>query len=258
VKTFYHMGFVVADLKAAMAELSSAMGVEWNEPLERELGPWKCRITFSKAGQPFLELIEAPPGGPWEAGTGPDHLGYWTDDLGSTKVACYSTSTTASTGDRSHITAAPGSAPASVGQRRRRDSGQVVHRVRQLDRPLGVPALEVAELVAEVQHDVAAHRRDVRPSAGLVLHGVAGRPARQVVGCLDLLEERLCRRRVSVVGQVRQRSWTLELVASGQEVNLHAALCRPARQLVTSRASRAIGRGPGRSVDMRYKGQSNA
>ena len=61
------MGFVVADLKAAMAELSSAMGVEWNEPLERELGPWKYRITFSKAGQPFLELIEAPPGGPWAA-----------------------------------------------------------------------------------------------------------------------------------------------------------------------------------------------
>ena len=86
MKTFYHMGFVVADLKAATAELSSAMGVEWNEPLERELGPWKYRITFSKAGQPFLELIEAPPGGPWEAGTGPDHLGYWTDDLEQDKA----------------------------------------------------------------------------------------------------------------------------------------------------------------------------
>jgi hypothetical protein len=48
VKTFYHMGFVVADLKVAMAELSSAMGVEWTNRSNASSGRGSTGLPFRK------------------------------------------------------------------------------------------------------------------------------------------------------------------------------------------------------------------
>ncbi|RKT82549.1 Glyoxalase/Bleomycin resistance protein/Dioxygenase superfamily protein [Saccharopolyspora antimicrobica] len=80
---FYHVCFAVPDLERAMRDFENATGVEWHEPQAGELGDWRYRIVFTKGGAPFVELIEGPPGSPWDATAGArfDHLGYWTTDL---------------------------------------------------------------------------------------------------------------------------------------------------------------------------------
>ncbi len=80
---FYHACCVVPDLAHAMAELERGLGVRWSRPRGGQLGAWEYDIVFSRRGPPFLELIQGPPGSPWDAGAGPrcDHVGYWSDDL---------------------------------------------------------------------------------------------------------------------------------------------------------------------------------
>lgn len=80
---FFQVGILVADLEAAMDELGRALGLTWAEPQDRRLGEWTCRVTFGRPGPPYLELIEGPPGSPWdsEGGYRLDHLGLWTGDL---------------------------------------------------------------------------------------------------------------------------------------------------------------------------------
>ena len=80
---YFHVGVLVNDLEAAQEELAVALGLDWGEPVERELGGWSLRVVYAKQGPPYLELIEGPAGSPWEAVDGPrlDHLGYWTDGL---------------------------------------------------------------------------------------------------------------------------------------------------------------------------------
>lgn len=82
---FYHVCFAVPDLEAAMSDLASAGGIEWNPPRTDSLGDWPYRIVFSRT-VPHIELIQGPPGSPWDtADSGPHfhHLGWWTHSLTS-------------------------------------------------------------------------------------------------------------------------------------------------------------------------------
>ncbi len=53
--------------------------------MKGDLGDWQCRIVFSRS-TPFVELIEGPPGSPWDATAGGrfDHLGWWAASLTDT------------------------------------------------------------------------------------------------------------------------------------------------------------------------------
>lgn len=91
--TFYHVCFAVPDLEQAMRDLEHAAGVEWSEPLSDRIGDWDFRIVFTKGGAPFIELIEANAGSPWDASGGArfDHLGFWSSDVerGSARLAAH-------------------------------------------------------------------------------------------------------------------------------------------------------------------------
>lgn len=86
---FYHVCFAVPDLEAAMGDLTTAAGVRWSEPVAASIGEWDYRIVFTRGGEPaaaappFIELIEAAPGGPWGDTSKPrfHHLGWWTSDI---------------------------------------------------------------------------------------------------------------------------------------------------------------------------------
>lgn len=84
---FFQVGVLVQDIEAARAELERALGVEWSEIVEREIGEWRIRVCFVKQGPPYLELLEGPPGSPWDSSAGSriDHIGYWTPDLAAEK-----------------------------------------------------------------------------------------------------------------------------------------------------------------------------
>ena len=84
---YFHAGLLVADLEAAMQELTHALGVTWNEPHESRYGSSRLRATYSREGPPFIELIEGD--GPWtprRASSEIDHLGYWSEDLERDKL----------------------------------------------------------------------------------------------------------------------------------------------------------------------------
>lgn len=81
----YHVCFVVPDLERAMEDFTTAAGTVWNAVREATLDEWDYRIVFSTT-VPHIELIEGPPGSPWDASDGPrfDHLGWWTASLDAT------------------------------------------------------------------------------------------------------------------------------------------------------------------------------
>jgi hypothetical protein len=85
MSVFYHVCFAVPNLDTAMRELTTAAAVEWNEPAAGQVGKWPYRIVFTTGGPPFIELIEAPSGGPWgdTRTAGFHHLGFWTSDIKS-------------------------------------------------------------------------------------------------------------------------------------------------------------------------------
>ncbi|MFF1921332.1 VOC family protein [Streptomyces sp. NPDC058221] len=64
---FYHVCFVVPDIEQAMQDFKRAAGVAWSDPVSDRLGEWDYRIVFTAGGPPFVELIEGPPGSPWDA-----------------------------------------------------------------------------------------------------------------------------------------------------------------------------------------------
>lgn len=90
----FHVGFVVRDIQASMAELSEAIGCDWSDvsggtmDLEHEgevIHP-DMKFAFSLGsdrGQ--IELIERVPGTVWELPSGTDlqfnHLGYWSESF---------------------------------------------------------------------------------------------------------------------------------------------------------------------------------
>lgn len=86
---YYHLGFVVQDVEAATRELSATLGVAWGPIRGGRLAEWEYRIVFSIDGPPFLELVEGPPGSPWDASAGSrfDHLGFWADQIDAEKQA---------------------------------------------------------------------------------------------------------------------------------------------------------------------------
>jgi len=79
----FQVGMLVQDLDAARVELARALGLTWTPTRERETLGWPIRACFSRQGPPHIELIEGPPGSPWDATAGSriDHVGYWTDDI---------------------------------------------------------------------------------------------------------------------------------------------------------------------------------
>jgi hypothetical protein len=82
---YFQVAIVVRDLEAAREELGRTLGVEWGGVRESSMGEWSYRLSFSKQGPPHVELIEAPPGGPWEVDPRGkmrlDHLQWWTTDI---------------------------------------------------------------------------------------------------------------------------------------------------------------------------------
>lgn len=82
VGTYAHVGIIVEDLDAAMAELSTALGVQWRPVQERPNDHTTLRLTFSTVS-PYIELIEGSPGTSRDTSKGPrvDHLAYWTTDF---------------------------------------------------------------------------------------------------------------------------------------------------------------------------------
>jgi hypothetical protein len=78
----YHVGVVVTDVRSAMVELSSSLGVTWGR--EQFLaGPGaggEPDFGFSLGGPPYYELIKVRPGTVW-ANLGPHHVAVWCDDL---------------------------------------------------------------------------------------------------------------------------------------------------------------------------------
>lgn len=80
---YYHVGIIVEDIEAAMAELSGALGVSWPEPHISQYGEWTIKVAYSVEGPPYIELIEGEPGGPWDTSRGPrlDHIGIMSSDV---------------------------------------------------------------------------------------------------------------------------------------------------------------------------------
>lgn len=83
MEPFFQVGIIVQDLERAMEELSRAQDIRWGKVADRKVGDWQFRRVFSMEGPPYIELIQGPPGSPWDASAGPrlDHLQWWTDDL---------------------------------------------------------------------------------------------------------------------------------------------------------------------------------
>jgi hypothetical protein len=81
---FWQVGIVVGDIDAAQRELSLALGVEWGEVVEAQQDGSSYRISISKQGPPYLELLQGSPGSPWDASSGSrlDHISYFVDDIG--------------------------------------------------------------------------------------------------------------------------------------------------------------------------------
>ena len=80
---FYHVCFAVPDLERAMTELTAAAGIAWREIRDDRIGDWDFRIVFSAGDPPYLELISAGAGSPWDAVGGAHfhHLGFWTTSV---------------------------------------------------------------------------------------------------------------------------------------------------------------------------------
>lgn len=80
--TYAHVGIIVEDLDAAMAEMSATLGVHWLPVQERPNDHTTLRLTFSTVS-PYIELIEGSPGTSRDTSNGPhvDHLAYWTRDF---------------------------------------------------------------------------------------------------------------------------------------------------------------------------------
>jgi hypothetical protein len=85
---YFQVGILVQDLDAARDELGRALGLTFGETLERTNGPWTIRVCFALQGPPYLELIEGPPGSPWDNGgvSRIDHIGCWTPDIEASKA----------------------------------------------------------------------------------------------------------------------------------------------------------------------------
>lgn len=88
---FFHVGFIVPDLDAAMEEFQGALGIEWRAPIDAIValrgpdGVMEASVysVYSEGGPPAIELVESVPGTPLagDGGVSFHHLGFWTDSL---------------------------------------------------------------------------------------------------------------------------------------------------------------------------------
>jgi hypothetical protein len=88
----YHVGIVVDDPAATMAQLTELLGYQWCDPIggiitvglpggdiEIETRAWYSRTT------PRLEVVQSHPGTVWSrADSGLHHFGYWVNDVAAT------------------------------------------------------------------------------------------------------------------------------------------------------------------------------
>jgi catechol 2,3-dioxygenase-like lactoylglutathione lyase family enzyme len=88
VGEFFHVGVIVEDLEAAMAEFAATLGLEFNEPHESTYGDSHIHVCYSLQGPPSVELIQGEPGSMWSTSDGSraDHVGYFVDDLEATRA----------------------------------------------------------------------------------------------------------------------------------------------------------------------------
>jgi catechol 2,3-dioxygenase-like lactoylglutathione lyase family enzyme len=94
----YHVGIVVADLRAARARFSERLGLTWGPIVHMDRVEYRAAdgsdvllpttICYSTA-QPCLELIEEVPGTVWARNEHSNlhHIGFWTDDLTADSAA---------------------------------------------------------------------------------------------------------------------------------------------------------------------------
>jgi hypothetical protein len=89
VPPFFQVGVLVQRIDEARDELQRALGITFGEIVDRDTGEHQIRVCFSLEGPPYLELIEGPPGSPWDASAGSriDHIGYWTPEIDAAKRA---------------------------------------------------------------------------------------------------------------------------------------------------------------------------
>ena len=88
MEPFFQVGVIVENIEAAMDELTRAQNITWGRIVNREYRQWRFRRVFSLDGPPYIELVEGPPGSPWDSSKGSrlDHLQWWTRDMaGDTK-----------------------------------------------------------------------------------------------------------------------------------------------------------------------------
>lgn len=86
----FHVGFVVPDLDAAMAELTDGLGMTWHAVQDRTMhvrtpagvSPVSLRFTYSAGDEPHIELLQGDPGSMWgPENAGFHHIGVWSSDF---------------------------------------------------------------------------------------------------------------------------------------------------------------------------------
>jgi len=88
---FFHVGFIVPELVAAMEQLQAALGIEWRAPIDAIVplrgpdGVVEADVfsVYSEGGPPAIELVQSVPGTALAGNGGVSfhHLGFWTDRL---------------------------------------------------------------------------------------------------------------------------------------------------------------------------------
>jgi catechol 2,3-dioxygenase-like lactoylglutathione lyase family enzyme len=88
----YHVGLVVDDPLATMAQLTDLLGYEWADQIGGTITvslpegdeQIEMRTWYSKT-RPRLEVVQSQPGTVWtRADSGLHHFGYWVDDVPAT------------------------------------------------------------------------------------------------------------------------------------------------------------------------------
>ena len=91
----FHVGIVVDDLDAALADLTELFGYQWcsemsvRTPVTVATGETELDLRFTySVSTPRVEVIQSIPGTLWvpAAGSHIHHLGYWSDDLAADTV----------------------------------------------------------------------------------------------------------------------------------------------------------------------------
>ncbi len=90
-ETFFHIGILVKDIRAAMERFSAVLGVTFNEPTvvhfnrleDPDPHEFDALVTYSRQGPPYWELMEARDTGLYsleQHGEGIHHVGIWESD----------------------------------------------------------------------------------------------------------------------------------------------------------------------------------